>query len=449
MRFFFTGHDMRPKPLKRKQPSRQAAQTSIELTTPPAKQTGQDDCRSNADLEDSVKEITYSDAEEEEEEEEDEEEEEESDSSSDDGAPRPKKPIDRSMHSDDDWVVTHHGTEHVTLLERATDNKFTVHENRLGKAKLKLSYNSACLGTRACKCSRKCFRLFTTLEILEFRRPLFEAANEEEASEHLAVKLRASKGKLQVVTGSPRCQEVKTVCIKFYALLHGVSRHKVETVKKSIMRGSIPVLSRGKKNRRLRGAVDSKYLWAYSFWSIFFEQNCQRPNDTERLFPVAKTFETIYKEYYLPWLKRNFQTDCHSGEHEKAKASFSTFYQARLHEDFKDVKKRAKHTHSRCIVCAEIKNLMLAGFQDGATEASHQQMRRMHDAEVKAWRLMEKVYKDQAVTNPGEILVIMHDGTIALGLPRMSHRSLKNLTQQRFEVHTCIHTYIHTFIYEA
>ena len=47
-----------------------------------------------------------------------------------------------------------------------------------------------------------------------------------------------------------------------------------------------------------------KKIISHAFWTLFFESNCQKPNDELRLFPVNKTFPEIYNEYFLPWYKR-------------------------------------------------------------------------------------------------------------------------------------------------
>ena len=107
---------------------------------------------------------------------------------------------------------------------------------------------------------------------------------------------------------------------------------------------------------------------------------------------------------------------------------------ARKHEDFKDVKERAKHIHARCLECAHLKHLVLEGFRNGAAEEEYLQRRRLHDTEVRNWRELESIYKTQAVSDPSKVLVIMHDGTESLGLPRLTNRTLKNLDPTRFEV---------------
>ena len=112
----------------------------------------------------------------------------------------------------------------------------------------------------------------------------------------------------------------------------------------------------------------------------------------------------------------------------------TTFKRGRRHEDFADVKERAKHTHARCAECARLKHLLLEGFKSGAAEEQYVQARRLHDLEVTRWRELEANYKALAVSDPSKVLVIMHDGTESMGLPRFTRRTLKNLPPTRFQV---------------
>jgi len=178
-------------------------------------------------------------------------------------------------------------------------------------------------------------------------------------------------------------------------------------------------------------AIGAKSIISHAFWEIFFEQHCQRPNDDMRLFPVDKTYPDIYKEYFTPWYNRL----CSSGKYSEAdRPRFQTWRNARDAEEFKDVKNRRQHLHSRCGECARLKTLLLKSFADGHQERLYQQQRRLHDEEVTQWRKLEEVLKAQAVSSPDSGLLICHDGTQALLLPRFTHRTIKNLDHTRFEV---------------
>jgi hypothetical protein len=116
------------------------------------------------------------------------------------------------------------------------------------------------------------------------------------------------------------------------------------------------------------------------------------------------------------------------------KPAFTTWKDARKSDEFKDVKERAQHTHARCGVCAELKIMLLAAFANGAAQRMYEQRRRTHDEEVIMWRKLEENVKAKAVAAPGDHVVIMHDGTSAIGMPKLGHRSIKNLNPARYEV---------------
>ena len=174
-----------------------------------------------------------------------------------------------------------------------------------------------------------------------------------------------------------------------------------------------------------------KYNTAHTFWSIFFEEHCQRPNATTRIFPVNKTYPDIFGEYFKPWFTRMASSNVFQSKDEPA---FQRWRTARDHADFKDVKDRVKHTHARCQTCADLKALMLAGFKDGASMREYKQRRRMHDQEVARWRALEKAIHARVIGSNGDEMLIIHDGTVKKGFPNLGHRTLKNLNPSRFDV---------------
>jgi hypothetical protein len=219
----------------------------------------------------------------------------------------------------------------------------------------------------------------------------------------------------------------KQVCREYYARLYGVATNVVRRAG-SLAKGGC----RAPKRRSPASTTEkAKYDVAYAFWFIFFEQHCQKPNDEIRLFPVAKPYRDIYREYFKPWFKRLVKKGEYSA---KNKPKFSTWKLARKAPEFLDVKKRAEHTHARCTECSRLKKVLLDSFVDGGAEQKYLQERRYHDMEVEQWRKLEAVAKAVGTNNPSEELIIMHDGTSALGLPRTTNRTLKNLDPFRFEV---------------
>ena len=105
--------------------------------------------------------------------------------------------------------------------------------------------------------------------------------------------------------------------------------------------------------------------------------------------------------------------------------SFTTWKRARYDANFKDVKAAKKHTHGRCQTCAELKALLLESFACGKAEREYQQRRRMHDEEVIRWRKLEEIIKARVADNPEEEILIIHDGTVKTGLPRITRRTIK------------------------
>jgi hypothetical protein len=318
-------------------------------------------------------------------------------------------------------------TGYVRLTEVRTGNSYEVLPGRASKAKLNLSYD-ACMTpmmTNACSCRKRCNRLILDpKKVGEVRDPIYSCTSEQDVRRHLVEKIKANGGKYVV----PIDGELRKVCPQYYSRLHSVALHRVKRASKQARRKKCAATT---KRRRLGDTDTTKYNVAYSFWSVFFEQNCQRPNNEVRIFPVDKSYNLIYKEYFTPWFERLAAKGTRNASDKPSK---STFMRARKHKDFSDVKERAKHTHARCMECATLKKLVLEGFMNGAAEEEYNQRRRLHDAEVKNWRELESVYKTLAVSDPSKVLVIMHDGTESLGLPRLTNRTLKNLDPARFEV---------------
>ena len=170
---------------------------------------------------------------------------------------------------------------------------------------------------------------------------------------------------------------------------------------------------------------------AYAFWSIFFEQNCQRPNDEIRIFPVEKSYACIYNEYFEPWFDRQVKAG-HRIESDKPCVSY--FTSIRRHPDFKDVKNRSKHRHARCQTCAELRAQMLRSFADGREEEKYIRARRIHDEEVHNWRRYEAVLDARALQSNGAHAVIKMDATPKIGFPHLGQRGIKNLGHERFDL---------------
>lgn len=351
-------------------------------------------------------------------------------------------------HSDNDWSVSQIAADspYAEMVEAATGYKYVIRYNRVGKAKLQLSYAStfAALSPTACSCSRSCFKHITIPDtILGIRSNLLQAADSEAATtDMLAQSIFAADGKFTLPQRAVsdkfrggRPVSVVRVCRKYYALLHGVSEGKLKTAMKEAKKGPRRTLSGEKDRREDTRNVDTRQAkksdLAFSFWDDFFRTHCQRPNDETRLFPTEKTVDMIYDDYFDPWfsLQVTAGTLIHSD-----KPSLATFKKAKLDPKFNDVKKLKKHRHGRCKECEEVKSLLLKAYTDGALLRQVKQRKRLHEEEVKQWRQLEASVKSQGTSSPGETMVLMHDGTQSFGLPRLGHRAIKNLDPFRFEV---------------
>ena len=338
-----------------------------------------------------------------------------------------------SAMSDTLWTVKKFApldvnSPYANMIDKKSRAEFCVHINRVPKAKIHLAFDDCAeaLKQSSCKCNRQCNTLIPNpVDVVKLRTELYTTCEKAtEVVNILTARLSTHAGALRVPIGN---RVSKQVCRGYYAKVHGVAD--------SVVRKAVLLAKSGNKPPAARaspiGRDKKKHDVAYAFWNIFFEHNCQRPNDELRLFPVDKTYPDIYREYFLPWHQRMVDTTLYQAEN---KPEFTTWKNARFSPEFKDVKNRASHTHARCGECARLKQLMLDGFSSGGAQREYLQQRRLHDEEVTQWRKLEAVIKAQATHCPAADLVIMHDGTICTGLPKATHRSIKNLDPYRYEV---------------
>ena len=326
------------------------------------------------------------------------------------------------------------GMEMCLIEEKTQGSKkaFVVPLCRLPKAMKHLQLRNCVnvLNTFSCACRRKCNRTIMDPEsIRELRMDVFcHCSTEADVNEYLTAKLRATGSKLRLP--DPRgAGETVTVCAKYYAAVHGIALGRLQKIRRKGKQNSVL------KPRGIRGHVverePHKYNVAVDFWLSFFGDNCQRPNDEIRLFPTEKSYGDIYREYFTPWFERLVRGRRYKLAHRPKE---SVWKKARWDKQFEDVKDQKKHTHGRCGTCSTLRTQLLQGFADGAKNNEYIQNRRLHDTEVNQWRLLEKHYKTEAMSNKDRTLLIMHDGTSALGLPRLGRRTIKNLDPYRFEV---------------
>jgi hypothetical protein len=160
------------------------------------------------------------------------------------------------------------------------------------------------------------------------------------------------------------------MCAEYFALVFGISSDKLGAVRGIL--GSNTILA--PRAEPLRPRV--KYAHTYAFWKIFFE-NCQKPNDYERLFPVNESYLSIYEDFYLPW--------CTQVKVEPVCISY--FKEVRRDEDFSNVKRRPRHHHARCLECANLQTRRLQAFRNLSDKTAWQAEWRDHHNEKRQWRL--------------------------------------------------------------
>jgi hypothetical protein len=251
---------------------------------------------------------------------------------------------------DSDWSVTTFGettSEYVNLIDLKDSTTYNVRLGRVPKAKLHLSYG-ACLTPMirtSCICQRKCHRLILDpLEVRKYRKDVFvDCESEEAVNEYLLTKIKLMGGFAVRTNNSSVCTRV---CRKYFGKLHGLDMNRCQTAKNRAQKGK----SRAGVATKVRKVPDAKkYDLCFAFWSLFFEENCQRPNAETRLFPVDKSYGLIFTEYFDPWFARLVA----KGRHKVTdRPGMSLFSKARKAEAFKDVKNRRSHTHARCVECA-------------------------------------------------------------------------------------------------
>ena len=152
-------------------------------------------------------------------------------------------------------------------------------------------------------------------------------------------------------------------------------------------------------------------MHALSFWSIWFDEFCQRPNDDVRLFPANVSYDQIYKTHFEPWYLAN-------GFPKSEKPCYSYWQQARYAPQFEDVKKRAKHFHCRCTVCATLDKQTMNAFASKLSLASWQQARRLHNEAILAWRKLEAHLDALARQSPSDMILLSYDDTKYMSFPR-------------------------------
>jgi hypothetical protein len=336
---------------------------------------------------------------------------------------------------------------YVKLTENANPScSVTVSAGRLNKAKKLLDpAQLACvLSGRYCHvlCTKRCHMNITLSTVKECRLSCFTPAirDQKGLTAHLATVVRAMNQHAVLQSdGSPTTPVLSyfvgsvKVCLRFFMKVYGTTSGAMAQVRQYVVNGSnTPSSAVSRHSPGHDQAI--KLRVCYSFWHHFYDENCQRPNSEVRLFPVNRSLQFIYEHYFLSWFRKQLPLTTTSDDCTVRPPSISTFKRARFHTDFKDVSVRPKHYHCRCYTCATLMARRLKGFLDPQQEAAWKLLFDAHEQEAQGWRRVEESTKARARAEPEELLYLTYDDTSALGLPKFTNRTLKNLGTTRFDV---------------
>ena len=272
--------------------------------------------------------------------------------------------------------------------------------------------------TTKCDCPARCYTKVDNLSITYTRKTNVGFPTEAQLGEHLTTIIRRDSGQLkhgQVV-----------VCRSFFAGIHGVGLNKIRKALKASKSepGTANVFT--PDPRRRGGPGPTQTLHATTFWKMWFDDNCQRPNNSIRLFPANITHRHIYEDYFLPWAKQQQLSKSET-------PAYETWKKARWQKEFSDVKRRPKHFHCRCDTCAALQEHRLSAFKNAESLARWQKEVRFHDAEAHGWRKMEAYLDAEAIQKKDTTVVLSYDATDAKAFPRLSNRPIKGFTRGGME----------------
>jgi hypothetical protein len=311
------------------------------------------------------------------------------------------------------WSVVKCGKEqptHCMVTDNRTKKSYCVPRSRAKKTMLLMdSDNIADVGNPTqcgCVCTRECCDRMTRMEIVSLRKTVAALPNEVAVTEYLLKNIRRDGG---LFVNHER------VCRGYYAKLHEVSQGKVMKANRLANMGDTALSGRSSS---LSPREAKQSVHATCFWTAWFDEFCQRPNDDIRLFPINQTMKEIYKVHFEPWW-------AHQGHPRSEKPAYSTWHHARYLPQFEDVQRRAKHFHCRCTVCATLQTQSLNAFASAQSLAAYQQARRHHYTAIKQWRLLEAHLNAQALQAPSDMILLSYDDTEFMTFPNMTNRPLK------------------------
>ena len=346
-----------------------------------------------------------------------------------------------------EWNVSPRDAAGFFLLSHSTHSeiKVVVRQNRLKKAMEKLhpeALQSVLFSRTNCTCSGNCNNKFTFGEVLDMRSVLFgdSSIDSEQAVTEKAVNILQSFNEhavpnksLTYFGQSTRSNARVAVCARFWAVLYGLCESKMKKVR-SMVKHTSRIAVHGRTNAS-SPKQDTKKNQCHAFWTHFFNENCQKPTDSIRLFPVNKPFLFIYDQFFTPWFQKLNRATAADDDELAWQPSFECFRKARQHPDFKDVKHRPKHYHARCRDCDELSAIRLRGFVNDEQKLAFDIAFKAHQAEARSWHEHEESVKAESRRNGGRnSVVIGYDDTSALELPKFTNRDVKNLSKSRLQV---------------
>jgi hypothetical protein len=331
--------------------------------------------------------------------------------------------VDRNEDiSTQQWTVVACGPElpgHVTVSNDETHESLCVPKSRAKKTMELLDENdiSAVMHRTLskCHCTRECYDSVSRKEIVRLRKTIAGLADEAAVMDYFVKNISRDDG-LKV--------KGETVCRGYYAKLHNVGHGKIDTANRVAKMGGEALYGRAPP---LVPREAKKNVHATSFWSIWFDEFCQRPNEDVRLFPANQSYKHIYKTHFMPWF-------LHSRLPNSEKPGYSTWQQARYASQFQDVRRRAKHFHCRCTVCATLCKQAMNAFADQRSLASWQMQRRVHNESIRKWRQLEAHLNALSRQTPEDVCVLSYDDTKFMSFPRLTNRPVKAQGHAGFRV---------------
>jgi GNAT superfamily N-acetyltransferase len=323
-----------------------------------------------------------------------------------------------------DVTVCENAPGHVKLSDQRTGMEYVVPQARVKKAMQFLDHDDVGLCTspieNKCNCNRRCHEILRNRQVADFRVDLLNAKDEADLTRHMANIIRRNGNKL-LLGGKP-------VCRPYYCQVADIGEGKMQKIVQ-IAKGEsrTGALSTPRTSQTVDPHKDMQTEHSKTFWRWFFNTFCQKPNLQIRLFPVNQSYTEVWENFFQPWWRR-------SGLAEANKPAQRTWINARSDKEFKDVKKRPKHFHCRCVTCSMLQAQRLNAWKNEETAKQFERDYRLHSESVRAWRGLEDTVTAQARQDPEGTILLYYDDTGAMGFPHMTNRPLKNMPQGRFYV---------------